>query len=190
MVKLADDRYIVVSSDGHAGAQMHEYREYLEAKYLDEFDEWAKSYVNPFVDLRGETAYRNWDSSARLQELEDDGVVAEVIFPNTIPPFFPSGNLLSRPPESDQYELRWAGLKAHNRWLADFCADTPGRRAGMAQIFLNDVDDAVAEIKWAREHGLFGGILLPGVPPDSDFRRCSPPTTTRSGPRAPISTCR
>ena len=70
-------------------------------------------------------------------------------------------------PRPTMYELRWAGLKAHNRWLADFCAETPGRRAGMAQIFLNDVDDAVAEIVWAREHGLFGGILLPGVPPDS-----------------------
>jgi predicted TIM-barrel fold metal-dependent hydrolase len=164
---LAGDRYIVISSDGHAGAQMQEYREYLEARYLDEFDEWAKSYVNPFTDLRGETAYRNWDSAQRLKELESDGVVGEVLFPNTVPPFFPSGNLLARPPTPDTYELRWAGLKAHNRWMADFCADTPGRRAGMAQIFLNDVDDAVAEIEWAREHGLFGGILLPGVPPDS-----------------------
>ena len=51
--------------------------------------------------------------------------------------------------------------------MADFCAEAPGRRAGMAQIFLNDVDDAVAEITWAREHDLFGGVLLPGVPPDS-----------------------
>ena len=48
MTTLAGDRYIVISSDGHAGAQMHEYRDYLEAKYLDEFDEWAKSFVNPF----------------------------------------------------------------------------------------------------------------------------------------------
>jgi predicted TIM-barrel fold metal-dependent hydrolase len=169
MTTLADDRYIVISSDGHAGGQMHEYRDYLEARYLDDFDEWAKSYVNPFTDLRGETAYRNWDSKARLQELEDDGVVAEVIFPNTIPPFFPSANLLARPPAADMYEHRWAGLKAHNRWLADFCSDTPGRRAGMAQVFLNDVDDAVAEVRWAKENGLFGGILLPGVPPDSDL---------------------
>jgi predicted TIM-barrel fold metal-dependent hydrolase len=167
MTRLAGDRYIVISSDGHAGARMDEYREYLEAGYLDEFDEWAKSYVNPFTDIRGETAYRNWDSSARLQELENDGVVAEVLFPNTIPPFFPSANLVARLPTADTYELRWAGLKAHNRWLADFCAETPGRRAGMAQVFLNDIDDAVAEITWAREHGLFGGILLPGVPPDA-----------------------
>ena len=166
MAKLAGDRYVVVSSDGHAGAQMHEYRDYLESKYLADFDEWAKTYVNPWTDLQGETAYRNWDSSARLRELEDDGVVAEVLFPNTIPPFFPSGNLLARPPEPAEYEQRLAGLKAHNRWLADFCADTPGRRAGMAQIFLNDVDDAVAEIEWAAKNGLFGGILLPGVPPD------------------------
>jgi predicted TIM-barrel fold metal-dependent hydrolase len=75
--------------------------------------------------------------------------------------------LLARPPTPETYEHRWAGLKAHNRWLADFCADTPGRRAGIAQIFLNDIDDAVAEVRWAKDHGLFGGILLPGVPPDS-----------------------
>jgi predicted TIM-barrel fold metal-dependent hydrolase len=164
---LANGRYVVISADGHAGAQVHEYRSYLEARYHDAFDEWVAGYVNPFDDLRAENAYRNWDSAARLRELESDGVVAEVLFPNTIPPFFPSGNLLARPPTADTYELRWAGLRAHNRWLADFCADAPGRRAGMAQIFLNDLDDAVAEIEWAREHGLIGGILLPGVPPDS-----------------------
>jgi predicted TIM-barrel fold metal-dependent hydrolase len=37
----------------------------------------------------------------------------------------------------------------------------------MAQIFLNDIPAAVEEIRWAREQNLFGGILLPGVPPDS-----------------------
>ena len=175
MTPLADDRYIVISSDGHAGAEMLDYRGYLERRYLDEFDAWAKTYVNPYSDLQGDTAYRNWDSATRLRELEDDGVVAEVLFPNTIPPFFPSGNLLARPPTPDTYELRWAGLRAHNRWLADFCAETPGRRAGLAQIFLNDVDDAVEEISWAREHGLFGGVLLPGVPPDSGLPAlCAP----------------
>ena len=30
MAKLADDRYIVISSDCHAGAPMLEYRDYLE----------------------------------------------------------------------------------------------------------------------------------------------------------------
>ena len=107
------------------------------------------------VDLRAATAYRNWDSAARQRELEDDGVVAEVLFPNTIPPFFPSSNLLLRPPTKDEYALRWAGLRAHNRWMVDFCHDTPGRRAGIAQILLNDIDDAVAEVEWAAEHAAF-----------------------------------
>ncbi len=168
MPTLANDRYIVISADGHAGAPMHEYRNYLEAQWLDEFDEWAKVYENPFDDLRGDDATRNWDSDRRLRELEDDGVVAEVLFPNTVPPFFPSGLLTTRQPtDRSDYEHRMAGLRAHNRWLADFCSEVPGRRAGIAQIFLTDVDDAVAEIRAAREANLFGGILLPGVPPDS-----------------------
>jgi predicted TIM-barrel fold metal-dependent hydrolase len=168
MAKLADDRYIVISADGHAGAPVHGYRDYLEQRWLEEFDEWATSYRNPFEDLLGETASRNWDSDRRTSEIEADGVVAEVLFPNTVPPFFPSGLLTTRQPvDRDDYEHRMAGLRAHNRWLADFCAEAPGRRAGIAQIFLTDVDDAVAEIEWAREANLFGGILLPGVPPDS-----------------------
>jgi predicted TIM-barrel fold metal-dependent hydrolase len=168
MAKLADDRYIVISSDCHAGAPMLEYRDYLEAKWHDEFDAWAATYENPFDDLRSPEAYRNWNSDRRTQELEDDGVVAEVLFPNTVPPFFPAGLLATHQPTTrDDYDHRFAGIQAHNRWLADFCAETPGRRAGMAQILLHDVDAAVAEIRWARDANLFGGVLLPGIPPDS-----------------------
>jgi predicted TIM-barrel fold metal-dependent hydrolase len=168
MAKLANDRYIVISSDCHAGAPMLDYRAYLEAKWHDEFDAWAAAYENPFDDLRSPQAYRNWDSDRRTQELEDDGVVAEVLFPNTIPPFFPNGLLATHQPTTrDDYDHRFAGIQAHNRWLADFCAEVPGRRAGIAQIFLYDIDDAVEEVKRAREANLFGGILLPGVAPDS-----------------------
>jgi predicted TIM-barrel fold metal-dependent hydrolase len=160
-------RYLIISSDCHAGADMATYRGYLEARYLDEYDEWAKVYLNPFDDLRGADYDRNFNSVRRLAELEADGVVGEVLFPNTIPPFFPSGNLVAPQPTQVEYERRWAGLRAHNRWMADFCGEASGRRAGIAQILLNDVDDAVAEIRWAREAGLTGGILLPGVPPGS-----------------------
>ena len=60
-----------------------------------------------------------------------------------------------------------AGLRAHNRWLADWCAEYPGRRAGIGQILLNDVDEAVRDVHWIADHGLRGGVLLPGVPPDA-----------------------
>jgi hypothetical protein len=39
---------------------------------------------------------------------------------------------------------------AYNRWLADFCALAPGRRAGQALISFDDVEQAVRDIHWAR----------------------------------------
>ena len=98
----------------------------------------AGSTTNPFKDLTGGTRNRNWDDERRFGELEQDGVVAEVLFPNTIPPFFPTGAVVARPPAPDDYELRLAGVRAHNRWLADWCAGHSDRRAGIGQIFLND----------------------------------------------------
>jgi predicted TIM-barrel fold metal-dependent hydrolase len=163
------ERYTVISADCHGGGDIGDYRPHLESRYLDDFDRWRAAYENPYDDLTGAGAGRNWDHERRLKELEADGVVAEVIYPNTVPPFFPSSSLLHQPPAATagDLDLRWAGLHAHNRWLAEFCAAAPGRRAGIAQVLLHDVDRAVEEVRWAREHGLTGGILLPGAPPGS-----------------------
>ncbi len=166
---MAGEPYVLISADCHGGADVGGYRPYLEARYLDDFDEWRSIFQNPFDDLADDRAARNWDSARRLREMEADGVVAEVIFPNTVPPFFPKVSLVHQPPGAGAGDLerRWAGLRAHNRWLADFCAEAPGRRAGICQIMLHDVEGSVAEIRWAAEHGLTGGVLLPGAPPGS-----------------------
>jgi len=164
------DRYTVISVDGHAGAALRDYRPYLESRWHDEFDAWADEYVNPFADLLAATAYRNYDSNRRLAETESQGLVAEVLFPNTVPQFFAQSNLTALEPTTADYSRRWAGVQAHNRWLADFCAAAPGRRAGCAQVFLNALDDALAEICWAKQHiDVFGGILLPNVAPNSSL---------------------
>ncbi|MGW1379172.1 amidohydrolase family protein [Streptomyces sp. NPDC002446] len=160
-----NDRYTVISADCHAGADLLDYKPYLESAHHEAFDAWAATYVNPHQDLLADTADRNWNSARRLAELEADGIVAEVVFPNTIPPFFPSASLMAPAPTRAEHEQRWAGLRAHNRWLADFCAQAPGRRAGVAQILLGDVDQAVREVRRTKEAGLTGGIMLPGTPP-------------------------
>jgi len=161
------DRYLVISADCHAGADLLDYRPYLESRYHAEFDEWAANFVSPYGDLVQPDADRNWDSTRRMRELEADGVVAEIIYPNTIPPFFARGSLVATAPSADDFELRLAGLRAHNRWLADWCSEFPDRRAGIGQILLNDIDEAVRDVNWIADHGLRGGVLLPGVPPDS-----------------------
>jgi predicted TIM-barrel fold metal-dependent hydrolase len=165
------ERYTVISADCHGGGQVLDYRPYLPARYLDDFDAWARSYAVPFEDLKGDDASCNWDSDRRRRDLEADGIVAEVVFPNTIPPFYPTPSLLVQPPPAsgDDLDHRWAGLRAHNSWLADFCAREPGRRAGIAQVMLHDVDAAVAEVRRAHELGLTGGVLLPGAPPGSQL---------------------
>jgi predicted TIM-barrel fold metal-dependent hydrolase len=164
-----DERYLLISADCHGGGALTDYRPYLPTRFHAEFDDWAEHYVIPHEDLLGDAGARNWDSDRRLRDMETDGVVAEVIYPNTIPPFYPKSSLTFQPPAQNAGDAakRWAGLQAHNRWLADFCAAAPGRRAGIAQILLNDIPAAVEEVRWARENGLTGGILLPGVPPNS-----------------------
>jgi predicted TIM-barrel fold metal-dependent hydrolase len=160
------DRYTVISADCHAGADLRDYRPYLASRYHDEFDRWADMFVNPYGDLKRADADRNWDSARRARDLEAEGIVAEVLYPNTIPPFFPRGGLTAMAPSAEEYELRLGGLRAHNRWLAEFCAELPGRRAGVGQVLLNDIDEAVADVHFIADHALTGGVLLPGMPPD------------------------
>jgi len=185
----ATDHHIVISADAHCGADVRDYKHYLEARYHEEFDTWADHIEagvarqrELFKDMErsplevgvdgdpDEHGDRNWSSERRLREQEADGVVATVLFPNTQPPFAPPANSsFEAPAYGDDFEYRWAGLRAHNRWLADFVSDAPERRAGIFQIFLGDVEGSVAEIEWAAEQGLTGGVLVPGAPPGSPF---------------------
>ena len=67
-------------------------------------DAWAQSYFDPWADIDTESEWKagvssfmsplNWDSAMRLEALETESIVAEVIFPNTVPPFFPNGQTL------------------------------------------------------------------------------------------------
>jgi predicted TIM-barrel fold metal-dependent hydrolase len=160
------DRYTVISSDCHAGADLHDYRRYLDPEFRDEFDDWAATFVNPFADQVEPDAVRNWDGDRRNRDLDEQGIAGEVIFPNTVPPFFPRGSLAAPPPtDPKDVDLRWAGLRAHNRWLADFCSESPERRAGVGQILLNDLERAIDGVRDIAKAGLRGGVLLPGVPP-------------------------
>ena len=158
--------YTIISADCHAGGSHQAYREYLDPEFVPDFDAWRGEYKNPYKDLGDKRKLRNWDNEMRNSQQEADGIAAEVVFPNTVPPFFPSFVLFAKPPTDEEYRHRHAGVTAHNRWLVDWCNEYPERRAGVGQIFLNDVDDAIADVRWIKENGLRGGILLPNIAPD------------------------
>src|ERR1700751_4090231 len=80
-------RYTLISSDTHAGANHKTYREYLDPRFHDDFDAWRDKYKNPWKDLRDtDLRVRNWDNERRDADQHADGVVGEVVFPNTVPP--------------------------------------------------------------------------------------------------------
>src|SRR4029079_7129084 len=164
---VSDDRYIVISADTHAGGSHAQYREYLDPQYREDFDAWRGKYKNPYKDLKDtDLRIRNWDTERRNHDMEADGVFAEVIFPNTVPPFFPSFVLFAQPPKPDEYEHRLAGIRAPNRWMKDFVSEQPDRRAGIGQIFTNNLDDAIEDLHFIKDNNLRGGVLIPNLAPD------------------------
>lgn len=174
-------RHILVSTDGHAGLLPEKYRDYLDAKYREVFDRTVgleiaerKAREKDFLIADFNAQWRSgkdrllegaWDSDIRNEVIDGDGVAAEVLFPDGItehnaPPF---GAGLSLKPWGVDPELQWAGARAHNRFMADFCRMDPVRRIGLAIVpMLFDVDDAVREVVWAHENGL-KGILIPAL---------------------------
>lgn len=173
------DRLIVVSSDCHAGLHISEYKPYVEAKYHDMLevavpiqvdmmqkaeerflikainDEWRAPIEK---ELTGA-----WDYQQRIRMLDGDGIAAEVIFPDGVtemntPPF---GAGLGLSPRDAVPELQWAGAMAHNRWLAEFCANNPTRHIGVASIpLLWDVQQAIEAVRWCVDQGL-RAVMIP-----------------------------
>jgi len=174
------DRYLLISSDGHAGPPAEHYREYLEPEYRSRFDEHqAEMSALRELAASNDVFRKEWeaktgdggllaafDSDARNEKLDGEGVAAEVLFPDAdvlgtgriaASPF---GSGLSSSGDSDP-ELVLAGARAHNRWLADFCAKEPHRRIGVAVVpIVHDIAAAVDEIREVHDLGL-RGVMIP-----------------------------
>ena len=116
---MGEQRYTIISSDCHAGGSMEQYASHLDAQWRDEFDQWQAKYVTPWRDLTGDSKVRNWDSSRRFDEQQRDGIVAEIVFPNTVPPFFPTNSVVAPTPTEKNYERRLAGIPATTPLASD-----------------------------------------------------------------------
>lgn len=182
----SQDRYLIVSTDGHAGLLPEKYRDYVDPQYRDAFDTaiaeeiamraarekdfLVKDFNDKWRSGNESKLAAAWDSDLRIEVIDDDGVAAEVLFPDGIternaPPF---GAGLSLKPWGVEPELQWAGARAHNRWMAEFCQAQPLRRIGLAIVpMLYDPKMAVREVIWAHDNGL-KGILIPALMGDRD----------------------
>jgi predicted TIM-barrel fold metal-dependent hydrolase len=181
---LSEDAFVVISSDGHAGALMADYRPYVDPAYRDEFDgfikEWnlkgSRNFDPPALAQRIDPEYIDeWtrkmvdtgrlegfpDPERRMRELDQEGITGEILFPDFGIPFELYSRTLASSlgvPGTD-YEHKVVGMRAFNRWVMDFVSPAPWRFAPMAMLGWTDVPAAVSELEWAREAG-FKGILL------------------------------
>ena len=93
----------------------------------------------------------------RLKEQDQDGIDAEVFFPNQA-----GGPRLWRRIEDD--EAYKAVLRAYNDWVAeDYCSVAPNRLIGLGLIPYSSLNDAMAELEHCSKLGL-KGIVLFGFP--------------------------
>jgi predicted TIM-barrel fold metal-dependent hydrolase len=183
----ADCHAASANEAGGANPRDDEFREFVAPAYRGAFDEFLKAraaHRKRLLDRMGgqlhvraggrnplEAAERDggktWDAARRLKELEQDGVAAEVLYPNCVP-FQASFNAGAESPE-----LEWEGARAYNRWAAAVCSGNPGRQAAAAVVPIHDIDMAVAEVRGSRETGLRAVFLDPlaaGNPMYNDLR--------------------
>ena len=107
----------------------------------------------------------SFDTAARLDDLDADGIYAQVLYPSV--------TLAGARTYSDERELQCACVRAYNEWLLEFC----GRRAAASSRRRSSRRPAsptrVAELEWAIEHGHRGALIatFPNGTYETDGRR-------------------
>ncbi|TQM11229.1 amidohydrolase family protein [Pseudonocardia kunmingensis] len=95
------------------------------------------------------------DPVLRLQDLDEEGIWAEVTFPSI---GIWASSIKSR-------ELMASGVAALNDWAKEYIMDASPRLLPTASVSLLDVDDAVAEVRRCAAMGYRAAFLPTAVPP-------------------------
>jgi predicted TIM-barrel fold metal-dependent hydrolase len=115
--------------------------------------EQAKPVENVVAGTKGWHAPGAFDPAERSKALDDLGFGRQLVFST-----FSAGQYLS----CDDLDVRYGGLRAHNRAMAEFCSADP-RLIGVGQLSLVDPERAVEEIRAGSELGC-GAFWIPGSP--------------------------
>jgi predicted TIM-barrel fold metal-dependent hydrolase len=99
---------------------------------------------------KSDTRPGGWDPTARLEDMAIDGIDAAVIYGG--------GPLASR-----NFDLHMASFDAYNRWLSDFCRDSPQRLLGIGYTPMFEVETSVENLKRLKKQGM-RGVLIPPFP--------------------------
>lgn len=99
------------------------------------------------------------DPIARIQEMEVDGLSAEVLYPTLGLGLF----------GLDDAALQEACFRVYNDWLIDYCQVAPDRLIGVPTISVYNIDHAVQELNRCKKGGLKGAIIWQAPHKDLPF---------------------
>lgn len=177
--------YEFISSDTHLEVLPERWTGRVDAKYRDQmprtvphpdggdalYIEGAPLFQVAYLDLRAGRTSEDWQPfdvkvedtagvgppEQRLQEQDQDGCAAEVLFPN-----MQAGPGLWRNIADDPAYL--AAIRAYNNWLAEeYCAVDPNRLLGLGVMPMTTLADSLAELEHCAKLGL-KGVLLSSFP--------------------------
>lgn len=180
----AVDVHGAIDADGHILEPPDLWETYLEPRYRDrairlrvgadgleyfEFDGTPSRLIRPgFPGIMGgmgaehvrpspERTYMrgapfgSMNAKERLVRLDQDGIEKAILYPTISLTWV----------EVTDPEISAAYCRAYNRWIVDFCSDTSGRLIPIAQISLEDPEEAARELERAVRAGAKGGFFLP-----------------------------
>lgn len=160
-------RYRAIDSDGHILEPADLWTRYIDPKYREraprivteadgsevvqiEDARWVsrKGWValGAFGQKNAEGSYANaakggFDPHARITDMDAERIDAAFLYPTL--GLFLAGRI-------DDPLLSAAVCRAYNRWLADYCQPYPERLFGVAMLPMQSVEQAVAEMRYAR----------------------------------------
>ncbi|HEX9879593.1 MAG TPA: amidohydrolase family protein [Candidatus Binatia bacterium] len=97
-----------------------------------------------------------FDPHARIEEMETDGVSAEVLYPTIGLKLF----------ALDDAAVQEACFRVYNDWLIDYCQVAPKRLVGIPCITVYDVDRGIKELERCLKAGLKGALIWQAPHPD------------------------
>lgn len=169
----------VIDADRHIMEPLSLWDEYLDPRFRDRVvateDSWpfvASLDGQPVVDIsnyagtpfRSDERYferyrdaidSGYDPASNLRAMDNEGVDVAVHFPGTV-------GLHTTWRDGVDPELAVAIAVAYNNWVANFCAKDPERMKAIALVPVQDIDEAIAEVRRAvRELGFVGAFVRP-----------------------------
>lgn len=146
---------VLISADSH----IIEEPDFLTTALPAEFRERAPVWPPRGVGGHFQAHPGGFDPKARIGEMAQDGVSAEVLYPSLTMDLYGMTDVA----------LQAACFRAYNDWIIEYCSAAPDRLFGIPMISTYNIDHAIEELERCRKAGLIGALVWQAPPEELAF---------------------